>query len=77
MGKLIWEKDGYMVEANHAKFKVGKTSWVISKFLTEDSKEEEFFRVYKNGEMFSLDNGNDFETANEAVVNILMHYQII
>lgn len=70
-------KDGYMVDAHHAKFKVGRTSWVISKFLTEDEHEEEFFRVFKNGEMFELDNGNDFSESSEAVINILMQYQII
>ena len=53
-----------------SKYKLGKTSWVICLI---DGK---YYRVYKNGEMFDTQQGNDFETLTEAEVNILLEYLV-
>ena len=71
---IIGYKEGFIVEPYYSKFKIGKTSWIIALLKTEDSKEEEFYRVYKNGMAVNLCNGNDYET--EAEINILIEYRV-
>ena len=72
--KIIFVKDGECVEPFYSKYKIGKSSWVIAKFETEGGLE--FFRVFKQGAMFALTHGNDFETCTEAEINIMLEYKV-
>lgn len=58
---------------SYSVFKMGRTVWSVKGFEV-DSKDK--YRVYKNGNIYHLTHGNDFETCTEAEINIMLEYLV-